>query len=123
VEEALAGISEARFYALFAAWLAAALAGLIWLVGYGLLRDSFGDGQSWGKRLLGLRVVHAGLGRPCGRKESLLRNLPGVASVVASILLPFVGWLLLVVEPLAVVTSPARLRIGDRWAGTHVVLA
>ena len=123
VEEALADVSQTRFYTLFAVWLIGVLASFTWFVAHGLLRDSFGKGQSWGKRLFGLRTIRADLDRPCRRRDSVLRNLPGVVTVIAAFLLPFVGWILLAVEPVAVLASPDRLRIGDRWAGTRVVSA
>jgi uncharacterized RDD family membrane protein YckC len=39
-----------------------------------LLKDWLRQGQSPGKRLLGLRVVDASVGRPCSLGQSLLRN-------------------------------------------------
>ena len=126
--EQLEAIDESGVYAGLAVWLVVAGLSFIWLVVYSLLRDSFGAGQSWGKRLLGLRVIEVESGAPCGRRASALRNLPGLATVLlagaATGLLALCGLvfgLVALVEPLAVMISDDRLRIGDRWAGTQVV--
>jgi uncharacterized RDD family membrane protein YckC len=117
--------SLTTFYVLFALWLLAAGLCFVWLVAYGLLRDAFGTGQSWGKRLLGLRVISSETHLPCGRQASLMRNLPGLSStlvgILAGTLLPICGLLPLLVEPLAVIASEDYLRLGDRWARTRVV--
>jgi uncharacterized RDD family membrane protein YckC len=126
--EQLQEIDEPAVYAGLAVWLVGAGLSFVWLVIYSLLRDSFGKGQSWGKRLLGLRVIEVKSGTPCGRRASALRNLPGLVTVLlggtATTVLVFCGLvfgLVALVEPLAVMISENRLRIGDRWAGTQVV--
>ena len=127
--EQLESISEPAVYVGLAIWLLALALAFIWLVVYSLLRDSFGAGRSWGKRLLGLRVVEVDSGAACRRGPSALRNLPGLLSVLlaaaAAGLLPLCGLivaLVVLVEPLAVLISEEHLRIGDRWAGTRVVV-
>ena len=123
----LEDVDEVVFYAFFALWVVGTVLSTLWLIGHGLLRDSLKGGQSWGKRLFGLRVIDAETGLPCGRKASAIRNLPGLATVLlaapAGLLLPVCGWLPLLLEPLAVVVDRQRLRIGDRWARTRVVTA
>lgn len=65
-------------------------------------------GYTPGKRLLGIRVIRADRGHP-GIRAALIRTLPliieqwGVFALVAML------------------RSPARQRIGDRWARTYVV--
>jgi uncharacterized RDD family membrane protein YckC len=124
-ERAMEEVSQTTFYVFFALWLLALLASLLWLVLYGLFRDSLNSGRSWGKRLLGLQVVDSETGLPCGRMASAMRNLPGLCSLLmgalASLLLPFCGSIAALVEPLAVLISAERLRLGDHWAGTRVV--
>lgn len=102
-------------------WALATFLSFIWLVYYNLLRDSFKDGQSWGKRLFGLGVIHPGEEKPCSKFGSLTRNFLGLALFLIAPLIPLIGFLLLLVEPLAVLLGEDRLRIGDRWAGTRVV--
>ena len=128
--EDVESIDEPTVYGLLTIWLLAAALAFVWLVFYSLFRDSFGAGQSWGKRLLGLRVIEVRSGAPCTRGGSAQRNLPGLVTVLvggaSTVLLAFCGvvlGLLVLVEPLLVVLSEDRLRIGDRWAGTRVVVA
>lgn len=82
------------------------LAVLPWL-GYvvWLFKDGF-DGQSPGKRLLGLQVVDIDTGQGAGLLASFKRNLP--------MLIPF--------APLVAALQLSRgTRLGDGWANTRVV--
>ncbi len=71
-----------------------------------LVRDAV-RGRSYGKRLLGLRLLTSS-GKPCGLLRSIVRNLP--------LLIP--GWNL--IELYMVLFTSRSLRTGDRIAGTSV---
>ena len=116
-EALVENVTETIFYLL----LLGIFLSFIWFVYYGLLRDSFKNGQSWGKRLLGLKVVELEGKRACSRGASLTRNFPGLSLLIIAFFLPFVGWALLLVEPVAVLASPEGQRMGDRWGRTQVV--
>ncbi len=72
--------------------------------GYFLERDAMRDG-SFGKRIMGLRVIDAKSGAACTRRQSFIRNLAHV--------LVYVDWVGILFRP--------RRRLGDRFAGTVVV--
>lgn len=80
---------------------------------YVLLRDAI-QGRSVGKFFVGLMVISLETGRPCTFVGSVRRNLvflfPGV-NVVAVFL-----------EPITIVRDPLGHRLGDRLAGTQVVV-
>ncbi len=88
-----------------------ALFAVIW--GYPVLFEVLSDGQTPGKRALGLRVVHAN-GTPVGWLASIVRNLMRTVD-----LLPF-GYGFGVVAGLI---DPQNRRLGDMVAGTLVVHA
>ena len=97
------------------------LAGLLYL----LICDGLWEGQSVGKKLMGLRVVTAG-GGICGIRESILRNLIfGTGLVLWKI--PYLGWLLLAavaaLEFIVLLGSDDGTRLGDELAKTRVVPA
>ena len=114
----LENATEATFYL----WVLGVVLSFFWFAYYGLLRDSFKNGQSWGKRLLGLRVVELEGNRPCSKGCSFTRNFLGLSLAFIGVFLPFIGWPLWLVEPLAVITSKAGQRFGDRWARVQVVI-
>ena len=91
----------------------------LWLVllfvldwGYGVLFESLWNGQTPGKRALGLRVVKDG-GYPVGFIDALLRNLLRAADFLP------VGYVL---GLLSMAGDRTFKRIGDRVAGTMVVI-
>lgn len=99
--------------------------GFLSVLGYILIRDGLFQGQSVGKKLIGLRVVTEGLpgGAPAYR-ESIIRNAP-LAVAYILFLIPYAGWVL---GPLAVgfeclvsVGDDQGMRIGDMLARTCVV--
>lgn len=57
--------------------IGALLVGFGWATLYGLLRDGFGQGQSWGKKALKLMVVRLEDGQPSSKRASAVRNLIG----------------------------------------------
>ncbi|TZE80263.1 RDD family protein [Calorimonas adulescens] len=108
------------------------LCGLIPAVGgllgflYMLLRDGLMDGQSIGKKLLGLKTM-TGFG-PANYSDSVKRNIifaiPNLIMVI-----PLVGWgvgvmvemIIWIIEIYRVINDPYGRRNGDIWAGTQVV--
>jgi uncharacterized RDD family membrane protein YckC len=96
--------------------------------GYVLFRDALFDGQSVGKKLLGIKVVTLQGGHRATVRESILRNFPLALGFLLPIV-PIVGHLLgagtalfvMGTEALAIVTDPRSRRLGDKLAGTIVV--
>lgn len=118
----LQAIAENTTETTFNLYILATFLSFIWFAYYGLLRDSFKNGQSWGKRLLGLRVIELEGNRPCSRGSSFTRNFLGLALAFVAVFLPLIGWTLFFVEPYAVISSKQGQRFGDRWARTQVVV-
>ncbi|MBI5342174.1 MAG: RDD family protein [Deltaproteobacteria bacterium] len=79
---------------------------------YIVFRDGIFSGQSVGKKVMGIRVIHAD-GRPISFVDSSFRNV--------LFLVPYLLPLTLAVETAAMFRSPDRLRLGDRIAKTRVV--
>ncbi len=88
-----------------------------WFCYYLLLRDSFGRGQSWGKKICGLMVMDLANHQPCDRKGSFGRNYLGFSLALFGLVLPALA----LIEPLCIILSEQGLRTGDRWAGTQVI--
>ena len=93
-----------------------------------LFADGMFRGQSPGKKLLGIKVVHVTTGLEGDYRESALRNFP-FSLVLLTVLIPTVGqhllWalgpVLLVYEGWRVVSDKLGLRVGDLLAQTQVV--
>ena len=91
------------------------------------LHDSFGSGQSVGKRIIGLRVIDDESGLPCTPRHSLLRNSPFMISVllgsISSLWLLFVavGAPLVILEIYLMLTVETGSRLGDILGHTTVV--
>ena len=81
---------------------------------YFMFKDGMKNGQSWGKRAVGLQVICTRDNAPCTYGKSFLRNI--VYCLLNCI--PYVGWL---IEPLMVLCSDDGRRVGDRAAETRVV--
>ena len=79
---------------------------------YIVFRDGVFAGQSLGKKVMGIQVVHTD-GRAIHFVDSSFRNVP----FLFYLLLP----LAVVVESVAIFRSPERQRLGDRIARTRVV--
>ena len=99
---------------------------------YSILGDgmNFGPfkGQSIGKKLFKLQVVHAGTKTPATLKESALRNAPvGVATFFG--IIPIWGWIILgligiplmVMEIYLMLTVETGHRLGDVMGDTEVI--
>ena len=74
---------------------------------YTLLADGLEGGQSYGKRMVGIRVVSMQTGAPCSFGQSFIRNL------LLMILGP-IDWIF--------IFGARRQRLGDKAAGTIVIM-
>ena len=97
------------------------------LCGDGIQSGGF-QGQSIGKRIMGLRVIRLADGKTATMKDSAYRNAPvGVATFFA--LIPIWGWLILgligiplmVMEIYLMLTVATSHRLGDVMADTEVI--
>lgn len=91
------------------------------------IQDAFGEGQSVGKRIIGLRVLDDASGLSCNLTHSLMRNLPLVLSVgllavpVLWAFALFVTVPFLCLELYLVCTLETGVRAGDVMGNTLVV--
>ena len=103
--------------------------GLLGGVFYILVSDGLLGGQSFGKKLTGLRTVRVGgeppeeSVRPCDIKSSLLRN-GALGLGILLIKIPLLGWLIFLaivsLESITLIGSSEGRRLGDEIAGTKV---
>jgi uncharacterized RDD family membrane protein YckC len=108
---------------------------LIWIGFYLAFQDGINNGQSFGKRIMSMRVVNAETGEPCSYGKSIIRNLfitlmlvTVFVFVVLFALFVHSGFvILLLVIPLVnmidslMILRDHRQRLGDRLAKTFVV--
>ena len=89
------------------------IAAIIFLIffGYFIIFESFWNGQTPGKRLMGLRVVRDG-GYPADFASIAIRNLIRVGEMTAG---------LYAISAIVALLSPENKRLGDMAAGTLVV--
>ncbi len=100
------------------------LAGLLYI----LISDGFFNGQSLGKKLIGLRVIDVPGGNKIEFKESIIRNFL-LALALSFSLIPFIGYFLLFTAGLfiygfeiyLIIKNPEGDRLGDRFAYTRVI--
>jgi hypothetical protein len=122
----------ARFFDLAMAWgiwevgqRVGAVGALLFL----LFADGLLLGQSFGKRLFGVKVVHLPTRAPARYRESILRNAPfGLVVVLGMMPAPlgfagFLGGVVVIggIEFWKVYRDPLGIRLGDVWAQTQVV--
>lgn len=94
--------------------------------GYAALSDGFGDGQSVGKRIMGLRVEDFSSSTACDLAAACVRNLPfALAILLAStpilwIFFLVVGAPLIGLELFILVSVDSGVRLGDVLANTQV---
>jgi uncharacterized RDD family membrane protein YckC len=93
-----------------------AFAAVTWAFFYSFTKDGRPGGQSIGKKMMGLMVVHLPSNRPCTGSQSALRF---VVMFLLSLILG-AGWL---VELIVLLIEPGGRRLGDFAAGTQVVEA
>lgn len=79
---------------------------------YIVFRDGIFSGQSLGKKIMGIQVIHTD-GRPISLIDSSFRNVLFLFYVVFPVAI--------VIESIALLRSPDRRRLGDRIAKTLVV--
>ncbi len=100
--------------------------GFLSAAGYLLIRDGLFEGQSIGKKVIGLRVAPSDTVQGMTYRESIIRNIP-LALVFILFLVPYVGWILgplaLFVECLTAIGDDQGMRIGDMLARTWVIPA
>ena len=94
----------------------AAVAATIWALFYTFTKDGRPGGQSIGKKMMGLMVVHLESNQPCTMGQSALRHLV----LFLLDLVPYLGWL---IEPIVLLSAAGGRRLGDMAAGTQVILA
>ncbi len=82
---------------------------------YFLLRDGLFDGQSVGKRILGLRVLVLPQERRCGFQDSAIRNVLWI--------IPVMNLVMALTGLQALTHDPHGRHWGDRLANTRVVSA
>lgn len=83
------------------------LLGFAWALLYTLLKDGFGAGQSWGKKMLKLMVVGLEDGQPCTKKKSAVRNL--------------IGSVLGFIDIIVALFQQQGQRVGDMLSKTQVI--
>jgi len=94
---------------------------------YAAVQDSFSDGQSVGKRIIGLRTLDEGTGIACSASGSCMRNLPlvlmvlcGTIPVVWAFVL-FSALLFVFLEVYLIFSLETGVRLGDVMANTLIV--
>lgn len=80
---------------------------------YNFSKDGWGEGQSLGKKLVGLMVVNLDTGLPCSKGSSALRAVMWF--------IPYVSSLVLLVDFVLALIDEKGRRIGDHLAHTQVV--
>lgn len=81
---------------------------------YPFIKDGMKNGQSYGKRLMGIRVISLDDGTPCTYARSAIRQL--ITHLLCNV--AFIGY---IIEPLIVLLDSDGRRIADRIANTFVV--
>ncbi len=95
---------------------------------YAAFGDSIQNGQSVGKKIVGLRVISIDDGSPCGHRQSFIRNLPLTIPLFFS-LIPIWGWMFSFLLALPLIGLEVYLiyhlhsghRLGDVMAETTVM--
>jgi uncharacterized RDD family membrane protein YckC len=95
--------------------------GLVWSLIYFLLRDSFGNGQSWGKKMMGLMVVNLVDNSSCSKGKSAIRNVIGWLIALVLSWIPVINSLSGLIEPIVAISHGKGHRIGDMLAKTQVI--
>ena len=102
--------------------------GIIIALIYMGVSDSLQNGQSVGKRFMGFAVISLEDGRPCGVKQSFVRNLPFLIPIFFAIV-PLWGWIftvllgipLMILEIYLLHKLDSGHRLGDVMADTSVM--
>ena len=92
-----------------------------WAIFYSLIRDGFGAGQSWGKKICGLMVVNLNTNEPCKKVQSLVRNVFALLISVGLSWVPVINGLSSLVEPIVALVHEKGQRVGDMVGNTQVI--
>lgn len=92
---------------------------------YLLIGDGLFEGQSLGKKLIGLKVVSLDNEKQCSFRDSILRNcIFGIGYLLYKI--PFLGWIFILTiflfEFIILLGSKEKMRLGDEIAKTIVIV-
>ncbi|MDP4116948.1 MAG: RDD family protein, partial [Bacteroidota bacterium] len=68
---------------------------------YGFIKDGLGEGQSWGKRIMGLMVVNVESNAPCSKGSSALRTL--ISGLI--VMIPYLNFITFWIEPIMVLAT------------------
>ena len=104
-------------------------AGAVMVILYFLFADAFLQGQSPGKKIFGVKVMHLPTQSAARNRDSVLRNAPfGLIMLLGMMPAPlglgaFLGGLVVIggIEGIRVLRDPLGWRLGDAWAQTQVV--
>ena len=102
--------------------------GLMLALFYLSVCDSFHEGQSVGKKVIGFSVISLEDGKPCSLKQSVIRNLPIVLPLGFAII-PLWGWFICAILSVPLIFLELYLlfkldsahRLGDVMADTSVI--
>lgn len=104
------------------------VAGALLATTYMVFRDAIFNGQSVGKKLIGIKVVKLEGYQPITVRESALRNFPlaigffcSIVPVIGHIVGSTVSTIVFIIEAIAISTDKDHRRLGDKLAGTIVV--
>ncbi|TAL26695.1 MAG: hypothetical protein EPN94_02710 [Nitrospirae bacterium] len=93
-------------------------------IAYLFISDGLFGGRSFGKQLIGLKVVSTTTGQACSVRDSILRNMALCIGVVLW-KIPLIGWifiaLILAFEFIMLLGSKEGMRLGDELAKTTVI--
>jgi len=108
--------------AILFAWIVPSVGGVLGIV-YLLLADAMPNGQSPGKRLLGIKAVHVPTRTPCNARQSVIRNFSIAVAFGLALnpILALVAVPIVLFELYMVATDPLGVRIGDVFADTQVI--
>ena len=97
-------------------------------VAYLLARDAIFPGQSFGKKILKLKVIDQVSGKPASMRESVIRNFPlamnfffPLVPIIGHLIGGVTGTIVFVIEAIAIATDKEHRRLGDKLAGTIVI--
>ncbi|MGQ0507067.1 MAG: RDD family protein [Myxococcaceae bacterium] len=104
-------------------------AGAVMALLFLLMADGLLPGQSLGKRIAGIKVVHLPTRQAARFRESMLRNAPFGLVVLFGMMPPPLGQVAFIagtvfigtVEAYRAVRDPLGIRLGDIWAETQVI--
>lgn len=110
-------------------WVVCGAAGSVVALLFLLLADGMLQGQSVGKRIFGVKVMHLPTRSAARHRDSALRNAPLALIVLLGMMPEGLGWVagsagLLVIgglEGWRVLKDPLGWRLGDMWGQTQVV--